>query len=71
MTLTGTLIILALWWAFVLFFDPDGFGDVRATRSQGQAGRSILTNNALNTSAGKPKERQWSYARTLARGMAA
>ena len=40
MTLTGTLIILALWWAFVLFFDADGFGDARRAARDKQDGPS-------------------------------
>jgi hypothetical protein len=43
MILTGTLIILALWWAFVLFFDPDGFGDARRAARDKRDGPSSRT----------------------------
>jgi hypothetical protein len=33
MTIAGPLIILALWWTFVLFVDPDGHRDARCAVS--------------------------------------
>jgi hypothetical protein len=43
MILTGTLIILALWWAFVLLFDPDGFDDARRAAGDKRDGPSSRT----------------------------
>jgi hypothetical protein len=46
MIIAGTLIILALWLAFVWFVDPDGYRDVRRAVGDGRDGPS--SQNALN-----------------------
>ena len=46
MIIAGTLIILALWLAFVWFVDPDGYRDARRAVGDGRDGPS--SKNALN-----------------------
>lgn len=47
MIIAGTLIILALWLAFVWFVDPDGYRDARRAVGDGRDGPS--SQNALNS----------------------
>jgi hypothetical protein len=56
MIMAGTLIILALWLAFVWFVDPDGY---RNARRQSATGGTVHPHkNALNAGQLKTKERQ-------------
>ena len=41
MIITGTLITLALWLAFVWFADPDGYRDARGAVSNKRDGPSL------------------------------